>query len=430
MTETLIGFAAFIALSFLRVPLALSMGIVGFAGFAWLVNVRAALAMSGQVAYETGFSYTLSVIPLFILMGNFIVKAKLAEEIYKAAYAFVGHRRGGLAISTVLASGLFGSVCGSALATTATFTKIGGPSMRSFGYKDSLIAGTLASSGTLGILIPPSIVLVLYGIMTGESIGRLFIAGIVPGILAVIVLCLVVMITVRYDPAAGPRGERQDWPTRLRSLRRVWPVVLLFCMILGGIYAGVFTATEGAGIGAGGAFLFALTLGRMGIRDLLDVLIESGRTTAVLFLIMIGAFMFANFVNLTTMPSDLVAFIKWMNMSPMAVVLTICAIYILLGMAMEELSMIALTVPLFYPVVTGIGYDGIWFGVMVVMVCMIGLTTPPVGICVFVVKTLLPNLKLGDAFRGTWTFNAALVLLLLRIIAVPEIPLFLTQYMR
>ncbi len=430
MIIALIGFAAFVALSFLRVPLAISMGLVGFAGFAWLVNMRAALAMAGQVAYETGISYTLSVIPLFILMGNFIVKAKLAEEIYQAAYSFVGHRRGGLAISTIVASGIFGSVCGSALATTATFSKIAAPSMRAFGYKDSLIAGTLATSGTLGILIPPSIVLVLYGIMTGENIGKLFIAGIIPGILAMFALSMAVLFSVMRDPSAGPRGERRGWGARARSLRRIWPVIILFCLILGGIYTGVFTATEGAGVGAGGAFFFAITLGRLGLQDLIDVLVESSRTTAVLFLILIGAFMFANFVNLTTMPSDLVDFIKWMNMPPIGVVLMICAIYILLGTAMEELSMIALTVPLFYPIVTGVGYDGIWFGVMVVMICMIGLTTPPVGINVFVVNALMPDLSLREAFKGTWPFNVALLLLLLLIIAVPEIPTFLTKYMR
>lgn len=430
MIETLVGFAAFLALALLRVPLALAMGLVGFLGFAHLVNWNAALAMSGQVAYETGLSYTLSVIPLFILMGNFIVKAKLAEEIYHSAYTFLGHRRGGLAMSTIVACGGLGAICGSALATTATFAKIAAPSMRQFGYKDHLIAGTIASGGTLGILIPPSLVLVIYGIMTGENIGRLFIAGIVPGILAIIALCMAVMFIVTRDPAAGPRGERQGWSVRLHSLRRVWAVILLFGLILGGIYGGVFTATEGSGIGAGGAFLFALTLGRLSGAQLIDVLVESARTTAALFLILIGAFIFTNFVNLTTMPSDLVAFIAWMEMSPVAVVLMICAIYVLLGTAMEELSMIALTVPLFYPIVTGLGYDGIWFGIAVVIVCQIGLTTPPVGMNVFIVKALVPNLNLRDAFRGTWPFNFALVLLLLLIVAVPGIPTFLTQYMR
>jgi tripartite ATP-independent transporter DctM subunit len=430
VTYALIGFGAFLALAFLQVPLALAMGLVGFVGFALLVNLNGALAMVGQVVYETGLSYTLSVIPLFIVMGNFIVKAKLAEEIYRAAYAFLGHRRGGLAMSTIVASGGFGAICGSALATTATFCKIAAPAMRSFGYKDYLIAGTIASGGTLGILIPPSLVLVIYGIMTEESIGTLFIASIVPGILAVFALCGAVMFIVTRDKEAGPPGEEQSWASRLHSLRSVWAVILLFGLILGGIYGGVFTATEGAGIGAGGGFLFALARGTLRLRDLVEVLVETAQTTAVLFMILIGAFIFANFINLTTMPSDLLAFIQAMQLSPVFVVLLICAIYVLLGSAMEELSMIALTVPIFYPVIINAGYSGIWFGVVVVIVCQIGLTSPPVGINVFIVKNLIPNLSLREAFRGTWPFNVALVLLLVLIILVPEIVTFSTASMR
>lgn len=430
MTETLIGFAAFLLLALFRVPLAFAMGLVGFVGFAMLVNMRASLAMAGQVTYETGLAYTLSVIPLFILMGNFIVKAKLADELYRAAYAFLGHRRGGLAMSTIVACAGFGSICGSALATTATFCKIAAPSMRSVGYKDYLVAGTIASAGTLGILIPPSLVLVIYGIITGENIGRLFIAGIVPGLLATLALCCAVLLIVVVDDSAGPRGERQGWGARLQSLRRVWAVILLFGGILGGIYGGVFTATEGAGIGAAGALLFAIFMGKLRFRDLVEVLADSARTTAALFLILIGASIFANFVNLTTMPSDLVAFVNGMELSPFLVVLLICAIYVLLGTVMEELSMIALTVPLFYPIVTSVGYDGIWFGVAVVIVCQIGLTSPPIGINIFVVKSLIPDLSLREAFKGTWPFNLALVLLLLLIVAVPDIVTFLPDNMR
>jgi tripartite ATP-independent transporter DctM subunit len=411
-------------------PLSIAMGVVGFAGFAIQVNLKASLAMVGQVTYETGLAYTLSVIPLFILMGNFIVKAKLAEEIYRAAYAFVGHWPGGLAMSTVVASGGFGSICGSALATTATFCRIAEPSMRKFHYKPHLIAGTIAVGGTLGILIPPSLVLVIYGIMTDENIGRLFIAGVVPGILAVLFLCGAVLFIVIRDPEAGPKGERESWPTRFRSLRRIWAVMLLFITILGGIYAGVFTATEGAGIGAGGALLFAIFLGRLRLSELVEVLVQSAMTTASLFLILIGALIFANFVNLTSMPRDLVAFIEGADMPPTVVILMICTIYIILGMAMEELSMIALTVPLFHPIVTEVGYSGIWFGIAVVIVCQIGLTTPPVGINVFVVKSMLPDLTLRDAFRGTWPFNFALMLLLLLLVLVPDIATFLVQYMR
>lgn len=430
MIETLAGFAAFLALAFLRIPLAIAMGIVGFFGFAYMVSASASLAMVGQVTYETGLAYTLSVIPLFILMGNFIVRAKLAEEIYRAAYAFIGHWPGGLAMSTVVACGGFGSICGSALATTATFCRIAVPSMTAFSYKPHLIAGTIAAGGTLGILIPPSLVFVIYGIMTDESIGRLFIAGIIPGILAIMLMCGAVLFIVYRDPEAGPKGTRQSWMTRLVSLRRIWAVMLLFVIILGGIYAGVFTATEGAGIGAGGALLFAIFLGRLRVRELADVLVQSAITTASLFMILIGALIFANFVNLTSMPRDLVAFIEGANMSPSVVVLMICAIYIILGMAMEELSMIALTVPLFYPIVTDIGYSGIWFGVVVVVVCQIGLTTPPVGINIFLVKSMMPDLSIREAFRGTWPFNFALMILLGLLILMPDLATILVDYMR
>lgn len=430
MTEALLGFAAFMVLAFLRVPLALAMGIVGFIGFGMLVNMRASLAMVGQVAYETGLSYTLSVIPLFILMGNFIVRARLAEEIYRAAYAFVGHWRGGLAISTIIASGAFGSICGSALATTATFCRIAEPSMRKFAYQPHLIAGTIATGGTLGILIPPSLVLVFYGIMTDESIGRLFIAAVVPGLLATLFLCGAVLTIVMHNPGAGPKGARQEWPERLASLRRIWAVLLLFLVVLGGIYLGVFTATEGAGIGAGGALIFAKVLGRLRLRELMDVLVESATTTAGLFMILIGALIFANFVNLTSMPRDLVTLITGIDVSPAVVMLMICAIYIVLGMAMEELSMIALTVPLFYPIVTQLGYSGLWFGVVVVIVCQIGLTTPPIGINIFVVKSMIKDLSMREAFRGTWPFNGALVLLLGLLILVPDIATILVEFMR
>ncbi len=430
MIESLSGFAVFLLLAFLRVPLALAMGIVGFFGFGLLVSMNASLAMIGQVAYETGLSYTLSVIPLFILMGNFIVRARLAEEIYRAAHAFVGHWPGGLAMATIFACGAFGSICGSAIATTATFCRIAEPSMRQYNYQPHLIAGTIGVGGTLGILIPPSIVLVFYGIMTEESIGKLFIAGIVPGILAMIFLCLAVLMVVTRNPAAGPKGERSDWPTRLRSLRRIWAVVLLFVTVLGGIYAGVFTATEGAGIGAAGAFAFALTLGRLSLSELRAVLIESAMTTASLFMILIGALIFANFVNLTTMPRDLVAMITGLDVPPYVVILMICAIYIVLGMAMEELSMIALTVPLFYPIVIQLGYSGIWFGIVVVIICQIGLTTPPIGINIFVVNSMIRDLSLREAFRGTWPFNYALMLLLLLLIFVPDITTFLVDFMK
>jgi tripartite ATP-independent transporter DctM subunit len=428
--EALAGFAAFLALAFLRVPMAFAMGLVGFFGFAYKVNFNAAASMLAQTTYETGLSYTLSVIPLFILMGNFVVRARLSEELYHAAYTFLGHRRGGLAMSTIIASGGFGSICGSSIATAATFSKVAYPSMRKYRYKDSLSAGAIAAGGTLGILIPPSVIMVIYGIMTESNIGKLFIAGVLPGLVATVLLCLAVFWITWRDPAAGPPGERHPWSERVAALGKVWPVLVLFVAVIGGIYGGVFTATEGAGIGAGGAFLFAAARRALSLRVLVEVLVESARTTSMLFMILIGALIFANFINYTTMPSDLKGFVTAFELRPIVVIIAICAIYVLLGTAMEELSMILLTVPLFFPVVTGLGYDPIWFGIIVVIVVQIGLISPPVGMNIFVVKNLLRHVSIATVFRGVWPFTAAQVVLLAIVVAFPQLATYLPQFMK
>ncbi|MDH4192224.1 MAG: TRAP transporter large permease subunit, partial [Betaproteobacteria bacterium] len=254
MIEALVGLAAFLLLAFLRVPMAFSMGLVGFFGVAYKLNFAVAASMIAQTTYETGLAYTLSVIPLFILMGNFVVRARMSEELYHAAYTFLSHRRGGLAMSTIVASAGFGSICGSSIATAATFAKVAYPSMRKYRYNDALAVGSIAAGGTLGILIPPSVIMVIYGIMTETNIGKLFVAGILPGTAATILLCLAVSWITWRDPAAGPPAEPHSWDERLAAFRRVWAVLALFIGVIGGIYGGVFTATEGAGIGAGGAF--------------------------------------------------------------------------------------------------------------------------------------------------------------------------------
>jgi tripartite ATP-independent transporter DctM subunit len=430
MLEALVGFAAFLALAFCRVPMAFAMGIVGFFGFAYKLNFNAAAAMIGQTTYETGLAYTLSVIPLFILMGNFVVRARMSEELYHAAYTFLGHLRGGLAMSTVIASGGFGSICGSSIATAATFSKVAYPSMRKFGYNDALAAGSIAGGGTLGILVPPSVIMVIYGIMTETSIGKVFIAGVLPAVVAAALLCLAVGWITWRDPEAGPPGERCSWAERLQALKYVWPVVLLFVLVIGGIYGGVFTATEGAGIGAGGAFLFALARRALTWRVLLEVLIESARTTSMLFMILIGALIFANFINYTTMPADLKSFAGQFQATPWLVVVAICVIYVVLGTAMEELSMILLTVPLFFPMVTGLGYDPVWFGIIVVIVVQIGLISPPVGMNIFVVKNLIRHLTIGDVFRGVTPFTVALVALLAIMVVFPDLATYLPRFMK
>jgi tripartite ATP-independent transporter DctM subunit len=430
LTEALIGFGAFMALAILRLPMWLAMAIVGFFGFVYMVNFNAALSMIAQTTYETGLSYTLSVIPLFILMGNFVVRAKMSEELFHAAYTFLGHKRGGLAMSTVVASAAFGSVCGSSIATAATFSKVAYPPMHDRAYKDELAAGAIAAGGTLGILIPPSTVMVIYGIMTEVNIGKLFVAGILPGLVATVLLCIAVQWITWRDPKAGPPSERFSWAERRQALRNVWPVLMLFGGVIGGIYGGVFTATEGAGIGAGGAFLFALMRKALTWSVLFEVLVESARTTSMLFMIVIGALLFASFMNYTTMPADLKAMVSRFDPHPIMVVAAICVIYVILGSAMEELSMILLTVPMFFPVVTALGFNPIWFGILVVVVVQIGMISPPVGMNIFVVKSLLPHVTIRTMFRGVLPFNMALIALLGILLLFPGLATYLPGLMR
>ena len=430
MTEALLGLAAMLALSFLRVPIAISMGLVGFLGLWWMRGLGPSMASATTVVYESGFQYTLSVVPLFILMGNFVTRAGMSKELYRAAYAFVGHLRGGLAMATVLACAGFGAICGSSIATAATMTKVAYPSMRDHHYSDELAVGTIAAGGTLGILIPPSTIMVIYGIMTQTNIGKLFAAGVLPGLVAVALLCLAVQYMCWRNPAAGPRAERIAWRERLKALRDVWAVAALFIVVMGGIYGGIFTATEGAGIGAAGAFVFALARRALDRKALLAVLTDSARTTAMLFVILVGALIFSNFLNYTTMPSDLKALITHWQLSPVTVMVVICAIYVLLGTAMEELSMILLTIPVFFPIVVGLGFDPVWFGIIIVVVVQIGLISPPVGMNMFVVKSMLPGVTTQTIFRGVWPFVYAEVALLAILVAFPSISLYLPALLK
>ncbi len=419
MTIALAGLAIMFVLSLLRVPIAFSMAIVGFFGLAWLRGWNAAMASAATLMYETGFSYTLSVVPLFILMGNFVSRAGLSRELFQAAYAFIGHWRGGLAMSTIVACAGFGSICGSSVATAATMARVAYPSMRSYGYSDALATGAIASGGTLGILIPPSVIMVIYSLMTEVNIGEMFAAGVIPGLIAMVFLMLAVAWRTWRDPAAGPPGERTPWPQRWRALRGIWGVVVLFVLVMGGIYGGVFTVTEGASIGAFGAFLFALARRALTWRSLAEVLVESARTTSMLFAILIGALIFANFVNFTSMPDDLKHAVEAFDVHPMAVIGMICLIYVLLGTAMEELSMILLTVPVLFPLVVHLGFNPLWFGVLVVVVVEIGLISPPVGMNLFVLRTLLPQVSTGTLYRGVMPFVVADIVRLAVLIAFP-----------
>ncbi|MDF2467403.1 MAG: siaT 5 [Ramlibacter sp.] len=430
MIEALAGFAVIFALAIIRVPLAFAMGLVGFGGIAFTRGLNPALASTAQVVYETGFAYTLSVIPLFILMGNFVARAGLAHELFQAAYAFIGHLRGGLAHATVAACAGFGAICGSSIATAATMSKVAYPSMRKLGYSASLSTGVMAAGGTLGIMIPPSTILVIYGIITETSIGKLFAAGVIPGILTALMLMAGIAIITARDPEHAPPGERTSWPDRWKALRGIWGVIVLVIVVLGGIYGGFFTATEGAGFGAAGAFLFALARGRLTWQVLFNVLVESARTTAMLFTLLIAATLFANFVNFTTMPGDLKEWITHLGLSPTMIIAAMMLIYVVLGTVMEELTMVLLTIPLFFPIVTSLGFDPVWFGVLIVMIVQIGLISPPVGMNLFVLNALLPGVGLGQIFRGCWPFVLVLIFMLGLLIAFPQISLWLPSLMK
>ncbi len=430
MIEALLGFGAVFALALLRIPLAFAMAIVGFVGLGLLRGWPATAASAAQVVYDTGFAYTLSVVPLFVLMGNFVARAGLAHELFRAANAFVGHVRGGLAHATVLACAGFGAICGSSIATAATMAKVAYPPMKKLGYADYLSTGVIASAGTLGIMIPPSTIMVIYGIVTETNIGKLFAAGVLPGLVCVLLLMAGIAWITWRDPAAGPAGVRSSWAERLRALRDIWGVALLVIVVLGGIYGGVFTATEGAGIGASGAFFFALARRALTLPVLVQVLVESARTTAMLFAILIAATIFSSFVNFTSMPSDLKDWILHQGFSPLMVVGAMMVIYVLLGTIMEELSMVLLTIPVFFPIVTGLGFDPVWFGVLIVLVVQIGLISPPVGMNLFVLNTLLKGVALKQIFRGVWVFVAMLVLALFIVLEFQPLAMWLPSLMK
>jgi TRAP-type C4-dicarboxylate transport system permease large subunit len=474
MTEALLGLLAMMILAFVRIPIALSMGIVGIVGYAYMRdwNWAVAFATAQTKIYETGRNYTLSVVPLFILMGNFVTRAGMSKELFRTANSFIGHFRGGLAMATIAGCAGFGAICGSSIATAATFAKVASPSMKQYGYSDRLSTGAIAAGGTLGIMIPPSTIMVIYGIMTETNIGKMFAAGILPGILGALLLCAAVQFITWRDPKAGPRGVRMPWRERFATLQGVgwfagvavaliaankmgWiagdnaavvgafavfglamiykgvtSVIALFVLVMGGIYGGVFTAVEGAAVGAVGAMVFAISRGVLTWRTLYESLVESARTTSMLFLILIGALMFAEFVNITTMPTELMGLVTRFEVHPIMVVVAIMVIYVILGTAMEELSMILLTVPIFFPLIVHLGFDPVWFGVLIVCVVEIGLISPPVGMNLFVLSTLLPQVPTSTVFRGVMPFVVADCVRLSILVAFPIISLYLPGLMK
>jgi C4-dicarboxylate transporter, DctM subunit len=437
MLESAIGFAAVFVMVLLRIPIAFAMGLVGMVGFAYQTNFTASISMVARLIIDTSQDYGLSVVPLFILMGLFVNKGGISRELYAVSNAFLGHFRGGLAMATIVACGGFAAICGSSLATAATMSKVAMPEMRKFGYADSLSTASIAAGGTLGILIPPSVILVIYGLLTETSIGALFIAGIVPGFMGILFYLVAVRLSVMRNPDAGPAGPRATWAERLGAMKGVWAVLLLFGLVIGGLYGVLdfwpiyltFSPTEAAGMGAAGAFLIALARGGLGWGDIKEVLEETAMTTASLFAVLIGAWIFSNFVNLAGLPEGLRSAVTAFDLGPWVVMGLIILVYILLGCIFESMSMLLLTVPIFFPLVTSLGFDPVWFGIIVVVVTEISLITPPVGLNVFVLKGVVGDVTTGTIFRGVTPFWIMDIVRLAALLAFPALVLFLPGQM-
>ncbi len=410
-------------------PIAFALGGIAYLGIWWLRNATVANTITVNQIFDLAQTHTFTVLPLFILMGNLIARARISHDLYAASNAFMGHYRGGLAMATIAACAGFSAVSGSSMATASTMSRVAMPPMRKLGYHDSLAAGSITAGGTLGILIPPSVILLIYGILTSTNIGHLFIAGIVPGLLAVIGYLLAIVVVTRLNPAAGPAGPRTPWPERMRLLVGVGPVVVLFVLVLGGIYLGVFTPTEAAGIGAAGAFLFVLARRRLSWTGLWDILAESARTSAMMIALLFGATLFNNFLDLLGFARALSDWLNAMDVSPMMVLVAMMAVYLVLGLFLESLSMMLLTIPIFFPITQALGIDPVWFGILVVVAIEISLITPPVGLNVFILKIMVRNITLVTIFRGILPFFIADLVRLAILLAFPALVLFLPRMM-
>lgn len=418
----------FVFLAF-KMYIGIAMALIGFAGVSLIVNLDAGLNLLGMSPWAEGSSYSMSVIPLFVLMGQFAFVSGISQDIYKTVHNWMGHLRGGLAMATIVACAGFAAVCGSSLATGATMAKVAIPEMRKYGYDLSLATGCVAAGGTLGILIPPSIGFIIYGLLTEESIGKLFMAGIIPGLLLASLFLLAIYIQCRLNPDMGPKAEPTTWKTKFNSLYGTWPMLSLFVLVMGGIYFGVFTPTEAAGIGAFGSFVITLGKRKLTFATFIDSLLITGNMTAMIFLIIIGANIFSSFLALTGIPFMLADGIVALALPRMVVLLMIIMVFVLLGCVMDCFAIMILMVPILFPILQAMNFNPIWFGVIMVIVLEVGLITPPVGMNVFVIKGAVPDVPLTTMFKGVWPFLLAAIVCIGLLILFPQIALFLPSNM-
>jgi tripartite ATP-independent transporter DctM subunit len=420
-----IGFVALFVLMVLRVPVGMAMGLVGVCGYSYIAGSGPALKLIGQTSMRTVTDYTFGVIPMFMLMGAFVSVSGVSRELFRAANAFIGHLRGGLGMATVIACGGFAAICGSSVATAATFSSVAYPEMRRFGYPQSFSTGVIAAGGTLGAMLPPSTVLAVYAILTQQDIGKLFMAGIIPGLLAMAMYVLTISVIVRVKPDWLPRGPATTWAQRFAGLKDVWAPLLLFVFVIGGLYGGFFTPTEAGGVGATGAFLLGVLRGKLDRKGILEALLSATRTSAAVFTVLIGALIFGYFLTITQTPQKLTGFLTELGLGPYGVLALIMLMYLVLGCLMDAMAMIILTVPIIFPVIVQLGFDPIWFGIIIVMTVELGLIHPPVGMNVFVIKSVVHDVSFTTIFKGVIPFVLTDLLRLLILIAFPIIALWL-----
>ncbi len=424
-TAGIIGIGLLVLLFLLRMPVAFAMALVGLVGFAYLTSPEAALGLLGRDIFDTFSSYPLSVIPMFILMGTFAFASGISQRLYKTTYTWVGQLRGGLTMATVFACAGFGAICGSSTATAATMGKISLPEMKKYNYDDTLATGTVAAAGTLGILIPPSTVLIVYGILTQESIGKLFVAGILPGILLSIFFAATVALLCWRNPAIGPPGAPTSWKEKLRAMTGIIEAMILFVLAIGGLFGGLFSPTQAGAIGAGGALIIGLARRQLSWRTFFEAGKDGLRTSCMVIFIITGAVIFGKFMAVSRIPFVLADWLGGLPIHPMAVMGVIVFIYFIGGFFMDAMGLIVVTIPIFFPIVMKLGFDPIWFGVIIVLVGEMGVITPPVGVNVFVIKGIAPDVPLERIFKGIFPFLAALIIVTIILMVFPQIATFL-----
>ena len=425
-----IGIAVVLLLMALRMQIGFVMAVVGFLGFALLNSFPSAFSVLGHEPFKTAGSYGLSVIPLFMLMGQFAFISGMGAEAYKTLYHWLGFLPGGLAMATIGACSFFAAISGSSLATAATMGMVALPEMKKFKYSDTLATGCLAAGGTLGILIPPSTVLMIYGILTQQSIAELFIAGFIPGIILSLLFILTIYITARVWPKQGPPGPKFSFPERMRSLKEPWGIFTLFLLVIGGLYAGWFTPTEAAAVGAFGAFLITMIKGRLTWKTTVQSLMEASKATGMIFGILIGAYILQYFLTISQITDHLVGWVAGMGLNRYIVMCILIIIYIALGCLMEGLSIIILTIPITYPLILKMGFDPIWFGVLITVLIEMGLITPPVGVNVFVIAGVAKDVPMYTIFRGIVPFFFAMLVLIALLLIFPWLATFLPSTMK